>query len=303
MKTLRTVAEVRAHVDALRPACTIGLVPTMGALHEGHVALCRAARRRSEHTIATIFVNPRQFNEAADFQQYPRDETRDLAICEEEGLDLVFAPPVEEVYPDGFDTVFVPDVREIYPADDATSVVVEGAALGYEGTFRPGHFNGVATVCLKLFNIVEPQFAFFGQKDAQQVAVIRQLVRDLRLDLRVEVVPTVRERDGLALSSRNVRLSPAERVRALAIPEALQAGLAAYQEGRDPAATARDELRGLEVDYVEVARFDRRPTLVIPARVGRTRLIDNVPLDDPAMAGFGVAAHNRLRHGYGPLDP
>jgi pantoate--beta-alanine ligase len=283
MRTLRTVAEVRAHVDALRAACTIGLVPTMGALHEGHVALFRAARRRSEHTIATIFVNPRQFDDPADLAAYPREEARDFELAAAASVD----------------TVFVPDVQEIYSADDATSVVVEGAALGYEGTFRPGHFNGVATVCLKLFNIVEPQFAFFGQKDAQQVAVIRQLVRDLRLNLRVEVVPTVRERDGLALSSRNVRLSPAERVRALAIPEALQAGLAAYQEGRDPAATARDELRGLEVDYVEVARFDGRPTLVIAARVGRTRLIDNVPLDDPAMAGFGVAAHNRLRHGYG----
>jgi len=270
MKTLRTVAEVRSHVAALRHSRTIGLVPTMGALHDGHVALFRNARRRCDHVVATIFVNPRQFNDPADLAAYPRQEARDLQIARAAGVDAVFVPAVEEIYPRG----------------DATSVVVEGAADGFEGIFRPGHFNSVATVCLKLFNIVEPHVAFFGQKDAQQVAVVSEMVRDLRLNLRIEVVPTVREADGLALSSRNARLSAGERVRALAIPQALAAGLAAHRAGRDAAAAAREELQGLEVDYVEVATFDGHPTLVIAARVGKTRLIDNVPLDDPELAGF-----------------
>jgi pantoate--beta-alanine ligase len=270
MKILRTVAEVRAHVAALRHARTVGLVPTMGALHDGHVALFRAARRRCDHVVATIFVNPRQFNDAGDLAAYPRQEPRDLEMASRSAVDAVFVPPVDEIYPPG----------------DATAVAVEGAANGFEGAFRPGHFDSVATVCLKLFNIVRPQVAFFGQKDAQQVAVVSQMVRDLRLDLRIEVVPTVREPDGLALSSRNVRLSPAERVRALAIPQALVAGLAAYRAGRDAAAAAREELQGLEVDYVEVAKFEGHPTLVIAARVGRTRLIDNVPLDHPELAGL-----------------
>lgn len=270
MKTLRTIAEVRAHVAALRHSRTIGLVPTMGALHDGHVALFRAARRRCDHVVATIFVNPRQFNDPADLAAYPRQEARDLQIATGAAVDAVFAPTVEE----------------IYPTCDTTSVVVEGAAAGFEGAFRPGHFNSVATVCLKLFNIVEPDVAFFGQKDAQQVAVVSEMVRDLRLNLRIEVVPTVREPDGLALSSRNVRLTAAERVRALAIPQALGAGVAAHRAGRDAAAAAREELQGLEVDYVEVATFDGHPTLVIAARVGKTRLIDNVPLDHPELAGL-----------------
>ena len=270
MKTFRTASEIRSHLAALPHARTIGLVPTMGALHEGHVALFRAARRRCDLVAATIFVNPRQFNDPADLAAYPRQESRDLEIAAAACVDAVFVPAIEEIYPPG----------------DATAIVAGGAAAGYEGAFRPGHFDSVATVCLKLFNIVRPHVAFFGQKDAQQVAVIRQMVRDLQLDLRVAVVATVREPDGLALSSRNVRLSPAERVRALAIPQALESGLNAYRAGRDPAAAARDELRGLEVDYVEVAPFDGRPTLVIAARVGKTRLIDNVPLDEPALAGF-----------------
>jgi pantoate--beta-alanine ligase len=270
MKTLRTVADVRAHTGALRHVRTVGLVPTMGALHEGHVALFRAARRRCDHVVATIFVNPGQFNDPADLAAYPRQEKRDLEIAAAAAVDAVFAPAVEEIYAD----------------HDATSVVVAGAALGFEGAFRPGHFNSVATVCLKLFNIVRPHAAFFGQKDAQQVAVVKQMVRDLKLDLRIEVVATVREPDGLALSSRNVRLSAAERVRALAIPQALAAGLEAHRAGRDPAAAAREELQGLEVDYVEVAPFEGEPTLVIAARVGRTRLIDNVPLEHPEMSGI-----------------
>jgi pantoate--beta-alanine ligase len=167
----------------------------------------------------------------------------------------------------------------MYPAGYATWIEVGGPAHGLEGDARPGHFRGVATVCLKLFTIVRPNVACFGQKDAQQVAVVTQLVRDLNLDLQIQIVPTVRDRDGLALSSRNVRLSPDERTRALAIPRALAAGLAAYREGRDPVAAARALLTGVEPDYVAVADLNGRSTLAVAAHVGRTRLIDNVVLD------------------------
>jgi len=242
----------------------------MGALHDGHVALFRAARRTCAHVIASIFVNPGQFNDAADLAAYPRQGTRDAEIARAAGVDAIFVPTVEEMYAPG----------------EATSLRVDGAALSFEGAFRPGHFNSVALVCLKLFNIVEPHIAFFGQKDAQQVAVIRQMVRDLRLDRKISVVPTVREPDGLALSSRNVRLSAAERLRALAIPRALAAGISAHTAGIDPAAAARSELEGLDVDYADVAVFDGEPTLVVAARAGSTRLIDNVPLNHPELAGL-----------------
>lgn len=270
MNTRRTIAELRAHLAPLRPLSSIGIVPTMGALHDGHVALFRAARRECGHVVATIFVNPRQFDDPRDLAAYPRQELRDLEIAAGAGVDTAFVPSVEEIYPDG----------------DATTVDVQGAAAGFEGRFRAGHFNSVATVCLKFFNIVQPNVAFFGQKDAQQVAVVRQTISDLRLNLRLVAVPTVREADGLALSSRNVRLSAADRRRALAIPRALIAALAAYRSGADPAAAARLELAPVDVDYVEVARFGDRPTLVIAARVGHTRLIDNVPLDEPGLAGL-----------------
>lgn len=268
MKIVRTAADVREHLRVQRGP--IGLVPTMGALHEGHVALFRTARRACTHVMASIFVNPGQFNDPADLAAYPRQETRDAEIAGAAGVDAIFAPTVEEMY----------------AAGEATSLVVEGAALGFEGDFRPGHFNSVATVCLKLFNIVRPDIAFFGQKDAQQVAVIRQTVRDLHLDLKISVVPTVREADGLALSSRNVRLSAADRLRALAIPRALTAAITAHLAAGDPAAAARSELEGLEVDYAAVAVFDGEPTLVIAARAGKTRLIDNLPLNHPERAGI-----------------
>jgi pantoate--beta-alanine ligase len=270
MKTLRTVAEMRQHLAPIRRHASIGLAPTMGALHEGHVALFRAARAACGHAVATLFVNPGQFNDPADLAAYPRQEPRDEEIAAAAGVDAIF----------------IPSVNEIYPAGDATSIAAQGAALGFEGAFRPGHFNSVATVCLKLFHIVEPDIAYFGQKDAQQVAVIRQTIRDLHLDVQIEVVPTVRDSDGLALSSRNARLSPEERRRALAIPRALSAGLAAYAAGGDAAAAARAELAGLEVDYIKVTRFEGQPTLVVAARAGPTRLIDNVPLDRPALAGL-----------------
>jgi pantoate--beta-alanine ligase len=235
----------------------------MGAFHDGHVALFRAARAESDPVVASLFVNPTQFDDPADLAAYPREEARDTRIAEESGVDYLFAPSAKEMFPVGY----------------ATWVDAESAARGLEGDVRPGHFRGVATACLKLFTIVSPQLAFFGQKDAQQVAVVKQLVRELNLQLDVRVVPTVRDADGLALSSRNIRLSPAQRQRALAIPRALEAGLAAHRSGRDAVAAARIELAGLEADYVAVAAFDGQRTLVVAARVGGTRLIDNVPLD------------------------
>jgi pantoate--beta-alanine ligase len=242
----------------------------MGALHQGHVALFRAARGTTGHVVATIFVNPYQFDDPADLAAYPRQEARDAEIAEAEGVD----------------TLFVPSLEEMYPRGDATAVDVQGAAVGFEGEFRPGHFRSVATVCLKLFNIVRPRRAFFGQKDAQQTAVVRQIVRDLHLDLEIVGVATVRDPDGLALSSRNVRLSAQERSSALAIPRALRAAVAAHAAGRDPLPPARRELTELDVDYADIAEFDGHPTLVIAARAGRTRLIDNAPLDRPQMAGL-----------------
>jgi len=266
VKVVRTIAEVRAALEPVRATSRVGLVPTMGAYHAGHVALFEAARAESDVVVASLFVNPAQFGDAADLGAYPRDEARDAAIASEGGVDVVFAPSVEEIYPPGFQTW----------------VEVEQLASPLEGEFRPGHFRGVATVCLKLFTIVAPDTAYFGQKDAQQVAVVKQLARDLSLPLEIRVVPTVRDDDGLALSSRNARLSPDERRRALTIPRALQAGLAAYRAGTDPVAAAGAELDGLTPDYVAVADFDGRPTLAIAARIGWARLIDNVLLEgDP----------------------
>ena len=229
-------------------------MPTMGALHAGHRALIDAARTECDTVVVSIFVNPAQFDEAADLAAYPRDEERDAALAADAGVDVLFVPEPDEIYPAGFQTW----------------VDVEELSRGLEGAYRPGHFRGVATVCLKLFNIVQPQFAYFGQKDAQQVAVVRRLVRDLNLDLTVRSVSTVRDPDGLAVSSRNVLLSEAERAAALALPRALST--------RDPAA-ARAALDGLDVDYVEVADFDP-PVLAAAVRVGSTRLIDNVILNE-----------------------
>jgi pantoate--beta-alanine ligase len=263
LEILRTVRDIRRVMDESRPGSTIGLVPTMGALHEGHLELFRAARHECQLVVASLFVNPSQFNDATDLAAYPRDEQRDTRMASEAGVDYLFAPTAQEMY----------------PAGHATWVEMEGPARGLEGEFRPGHFRGVATVCLKLFMIVRPHRAYFGQKDAQQVAVVKRMARDLNLDLEIRVVPTVREADGLALASRNVNLSPVERTRALAIVRALEAGLAAHRAGRDPITAARAALRNLEPEYVAVAELEGHPTLAIAARVGRTRLIDNVPLD------------------------
>jgi pantoate--beta-alanine ligase len=250
VRTVRSVAELRA---ALAARDDIGLVPTMGAFHDGHLSLFRAARDDSAVVVASLFVNPAQFGDPADLDAYPRDERRDARLAEEAGVDVLFAPPVEEMYPPGY----------------ATWVDVGGPAEGLEGEHRPGHFRGVATVCLKLFNIVRPSRAYFGQKDAQQVAVLRRMLADLNLDVELRVLPTVRDSDGLALSSRNALLSREEREAALALPRALAT--------RD-AARARELLSRLDVDYVAVADFGP-PVLAAAVRVGSVRLIDNVVLE------------------------
>jgi pantoate--beta-alanine ligase len=263
---LRTVADTRRALEPHRTRATIALVPTMGALHAGHIALFDAARRSADVVVASIFVNPSQFSDPADLARYPRAEAEDERLATAAGVDFCFAPSADELYGPGY----------------ATWVQVDGPAHDLEGAHRPGHFRGVATICTKLLNIVSPRMAFFGQKDAQQVAVVRRVVRDLNLDVEIRVVPTVRDLDGLALSSRNVHLSGEERARAVAIPRALGAGLLAFRSHGDPVGAARAVLSGLpgvDIDYVAVADFEGQPTLAIAARVGRTRLIDNVPLD------------------------
>jgi pantoate--beta-alanine ligase len=260
VNVVRTIAELGAARAEL--AGEVGLVPTMGALHAGHLALLAAARAENDAVAASLFVNPAQFDDEADLAAYPSDEARDLEVFEGAGVDLVFAPETTELYPAGFQTW----------------VEVEEAGRGLEGDVRPGHFRAVATVCLKLFNLVRPERAYFGQKDAQQAAVVRRLVHDLDVPLRIRVVPTVRDPDGLALSSRNARLSAEERTRALALPAALIAGADAYRQGGDPVAAARGALNGLRPDYVSLLELDGALLLAAAARVGSTRLIDNVLL-------------------------
>jgi pantoate--beta-alanine ligase len=252
MTTAQTIAELREALEPVRTKSEIGLVPTMGALHEGHRALVLAAREECDAVVASIFVNPSQFGPAEDFHRYPRDLERDVRLAEEWGVDHVFAPAVDELYPEGFQTW----------------VEVEDLGRELEGLARPGHFRGVATICLKLFNLVRPARAYFGQKDAQQAAVIRRLVRDLNVPVEIRVLPTVRDEDGLAHSSRNAYLSSEERERALALPRALAS--------KDPK-KARELLRDLDVEYVAVADFEPK-VLAAAVRVGNTRLIDNVVL-------------------------
>ena len=268
MKTVRTVRELRAALEPLATRTGVGLVPTMGALHEGHLALLATARSECAVVVASLFVNPAQFGEQADLASYPRDDAQDGEQAERAGVDFLFAPPVEELYPPGYETWV--DVERL------------GGVL--EGRHRPGHFRGVATVCLKLFNIVRPERAYFGQKDAQQVAVVKRMVADLNLEVDIKVVPTVRDRDGLALSSRNRHLTASQRDAARALPRALEAGRVAFREGSDPLEAARGLLAGLETDYVEVARLDGRLVLAAAVRVGDTRLIDNVVLSPEGAA-------------------
>jgi pantoate--beta-alanine ligase len=257
MRTCHAVDELQSTLAPLRQG-TIGLVPTMGALHDGHRSLLQAARNACDTVVMSLFLNPAQFGDAADLNGYPRDEARDLDIAAHEGVDVVFAPTESEMYPPGYQTWV--EVTEL------------GSIL--EGVHRPGHFRGVATVCLKLFNIVRPDLAFFGQKDAQQVDLLQRMIRDLHLELELRVLPTVRDADGLALSSRNVRLTRDQRDRALALPRALATG--------DPETARRLlEAAALDVDYVAIAPFDP-PVLAAAVRVGSTRLIDNVPLEENA---------------------
>jgi pantoate--beta-alanine ligase len=289
MNTLRTVAQARAALAQARAeGATIGLVPTMGALHDGHLSLLRRARRDCDVVVMSLFVNPTQFNESGDLAAYPRDEQRDLALAERERIDYVFAPPAAEVYPAGFaTTVSVAEVTDM----------LEGAHRGR------AHFDGVTTVVTKLFNMIGPDRAYFGQKDAQQAIVIKRLVRDLDMPVRIEVCPTIREPDGLALSSRNAHLSPAERERAAALNRALRAAGAAVAVGEtDPAAVAtlaRAELSAndVQLDYfalvstdslTPVAEIDGDVLALIAARVGNTRLIDNQLLSTSNGAGSNI---------------
>jgi len=276
LRIVRTRAELREALAASpRP---VGLVPTMGWLHEGHRALIRQARAENETTVVSIFVNPRQFGDPADLEQYPRSEARDVALCTDEGVDLVFAPSVEEVYPPGFDT----------------SVRVGAVAEPLEGAARPGHFEGVATVVAILFDLVGAERAYFGQKDAQQLLVIRRMALDLALPTEVIGCPTVREPDGLAMSSRNVHLSPEERAAAPVIRRALLAGRARWNSGERSGDALRGAIRAVldseplaRTDYVSVAdgetlreldRVDGPALLSTAVQFGSTRLIDNEPL-------------------------
>jgi len=281
-EVVRTRAALRAALAyAARP---VGVVPTMGWLHEGHRALMRQAHAADATTVVTIFVNPRQFTVADDYTKYPRNEARDLAIAEAEGVDIVFAPDASEVYPPGFDTV----------------VSVGAVARPLEGAARPGHFDGVATVVAILFDLVGADHAYFGQKDAQQVMVIRQMARDLAIATRVIACPTVREPDGLALSSRNVHLTAEQRAAAPVLRRSLLAARARWEAGERSADPLRDAMWETltaeplaDVDYVSVAdgttlaeldRIDGPALLSLAVRFGTTRLIDNEPLEPEPVA-------------------
>lgn len=259
---------------------TIGLVPTMGALHEGHLSLVREARRMCDVVVVSVFVNPAQFGPGEDFEKYPRDLTKDTALLTDYNVDYIFAPTVDEIYPKGF----------------STYVTVEGLSEQLEGSSRPGHFRGVATVVTILLNTVRPDFAFFGQKDAQQALVIRRLVKDLAFDTEIVVLPTVREDSGLAISSRNLYLTGEEQQAATVIHRALKAAKNAYKDGERSAGRLADVVRSTidtepraRLDYVSISdaetlerldKLDERPILVaLAAYIGKTRLIDNTILN------------------------
>lgn len=274
MKVVRSRDELREHVrEPRREGRVIGFVPTMGALHEGHLSLVRAARAASDIVVMSIFVNPLQFGPGEDFEAYPRTEEEDLKVADAEGVDVVFLPPVEEVHPPG----------------RSTTVVVGELGETLEGEFRPGHFTGVATVVMTLFDLVQPDKAFFGQKDAQQVAVIKKMVGDLAVPVEIVVGPTIREEDGLALSTRNAYLSPDERSRAVILFRALNAGRDLLSRGgtvEGAEAIMWHELTSVDGVLPEYARAvdpdtfkepsPKRVLLVVAARVGPARLIDNM---------------------------
>jgi len=271
---------IQAFRQARRLHGTLGLVPTMGYLHDGHLALVRHAKATCHHVAVTIFVNPTQFGPNEDLARYPRDVQRDLDLLEREGVDLVFVPSVAEMYPQPYHTF----------------VDVEGVTAPLEGARRPGHFRGVATVVCKLFNIVGADWAYFGQKDAQQTVVIKQMVRDLNMPTEIVVVPTVREHDGLALSSRNVYLSPEQRAAAPVLFRSLQAAQRLYHDGERNAATLRQTVEQIiaqeplaQIDYISVADgttleestdpIEHGALVSLAVRFGTTRLIDNMVLD------------------------
>jgi pantoate--beta-alanine ligase len=290
VRTVRTVAELRsALAPARREDLTVGLVPTMGALHEGHLSLVRHAREQCDVVVVSLFVNPAQFNERADLERYPRDERHDSELAAAAGADVLFAPSVEEVYPQGF----------------ATTVEVLGVSERLEGAVRgPEHFRGVSTVVTKLLCMALPDVAYFGQKDAQQVVVIRRLAADLNLPVRIEALPTVREPDGLALSSRNALLTPDDRARALALPSALRAAAQLAAGGERSSAALLDAAHAamrafdVEPEYLALVdpdtlesleRLEGKALLAVAARVGDVRLIDNATLSS-ALAGNHAAA-------------
>ncbi len=274
MKVVRTVAQLRAWRKGL--SGTLGFVPTMGYLHQGHLSLVSHSKKENDTTAVSIFVNPTQFGPREDLARYPQDLPRDLALLEKEGTDLVFAPETEEIYPPGF----------------STWVEVEGVTERLEGASRPGHFRGVATVVAKLFNLLEPHRAYFGQKDAQQLAVIKKMVRDLNMDLEIVPVPTVREQDGLAMSSRNIFLNPRERQAAPVLYRSLCLAQGMYKSGERNAGKIREAMMKLiqkeplaQIDHVSIAHPETLeeleelagPALVsLAVRIGPTRLIDNI---------------------------
>jgi pantoate--beta-alanine ligase len=274
MKVLKTVAEIEELRSKL--PVPVGFVPTMGYLHEGHLALVRQARAENASVVISIFVNPTQFGPHEDFKEYPRDPERDLALLEKERVDVVFMPPVGEIYPPGFNSW----------------VEVGRIARRLEGVSRPGHFRGVATVVARLFNIVQPDRAYFGQKDAQQLLVVKNMVAELNMKLEVVAVPTVREPDGLAMSSRNTYLNPEERKAALVLYQALMLAQRLYSEGEKDAEAIRRQMRELiqkqplaQIDYISIADAEtldeldevKPPALVsLAVKIGKTRLIDNV---------------------------
>ena len=277
MKVVETIADMRRLRQKL--AMPVGFVPTMGYLHDGHLSLVRQARAETPSVVVSIFVNPAQFGPGEDLNSYPRDIERDLALLKKEGADVVFIPSTAEMYPERFDSW----------------VEVGGVTERLEGACRPGHFRGVATVCAKLFDIVQPTRAYFGQKDAQQAVVIKKMVSDLNMNLEIVALPTVREPDGLAMSSRNTRLNPEQRKVALVLYKALTLAQELWSQGEKDAQRIRQEMRALiqkqplaEIDYVSVAHaetldeLDRvePPALVsLAVKIGKTRLIDNVVLE------------------------
>ena len=276
MEVASTIEEMRAFRRAM--AGDIGFVPTLGYLHDGHLSLVRAAKKQNEHTVASIFVNPTQFNNPDDFKRYPRDNDGDLAQLLEQGVDAVFMPSAEEMY----------------PAGQSTSVDVGEVTERLEGEHRPGHFRGVTTVVAKLFNVVRPTRAYFGRKDAQQLVVIRRMVRDLHLGVEIVAMRTIREADGLALSSRNARLSPAEREAALVLSKALRLAAQRWQGGERNCNRLRDQMQSLisseplaRVDYVSVAdtetlqeleSIEGEALVSLAVQIGDVRLIDNITL-------------------------